>query len=228
MPAAPVAELGRRAVAASRQLAQATTGAKDAALHAAAELLARRSDEVLAANAEDVSAAESSGAAATVVDRLRLSPARIESMCEGLRKVAALADPVGQTVDGWVRPNGLEIRQVRVPLGVVGIIYENRPNVTSDAAGLCLKSGNAAFLRGSSAALRSNQAIAALLREGAAKAGLPEDSVVLVEDVSHAAAVELMQLTGYVDCLIPRGGPSLVKSILDNAKVPYVIDGDGN
>jgi glutamate-5-semialdehyde dehydrogenase len=115
-----------------------------------------------------------------------------------------------------------------VPLGVIGIIYENRPNVTSDAGGLCLKSGNAALLRGSSTALRSNQAVAALLREGTAKAGLPEDSVILVEDVSHEAAVELMQLTGYVDCLIPRGGPSLVRSILDNAKVPYVIDGDGN
>jgi glutamate-5-semialdehyde dehydrogenase len=115
-----------------------------------------------------------------------------------------------------------------VPLGVVAIIYENRPNVTSDAAGLCLKSGNAALLRGSSTALRSNQAVAALLREGAGKAGLPEDSVILVEDVSHEAAVELMQLTGYVDCLIPRGGPALVRSILDNAKVPYVIDGDGN
>src|SRR5579884_4254884 len=228
MPAAPVAELGRRAVAASRQLAQATTGAKDAALHAAAELLARRSDEVLAANAEDVSAAESSGAAATVVDRLRLSPARIESMCEGLRKVAALADPVGEVVDGWVRPNGLRISRVRVPLGVVGVIYENRPNVTSDAAGLCVKAGNAAFLRGSSSALASNQAIAACLREGMAKAGLPEDAVVLVEDASRESAVEFMRLRGLVDCLVPRGGPSLIDSILEHATVPYVIDGDGN
>ncbi|HZT65699.1 MAG TPA: glutamate-5-semialdehyde dehydrogenase [Acidimicrobiales bacterium] len=228
MPAAPVAELGRRAVAASRQLAQATTGAKDAALHAAAELLARRSDEVLAANAEDVSAAESSGAAATVVDRLRLSPARIESMCEGLRKVAALADPVGEVVDGWVRPNGLRISRVRVPLGVVGIIYENRPNVTSDAAGLCLKAGNAAMLRGSSSALNSNVAVAACLREGAAKAGLPEDCVVLVEDTSRSSAVEFMQLRGVIDCLVPRGGPSLIASVLENATVPYVIDGDGN
>jgi len=147
---------------------------------------------------------------------------------QSLRKVAALPDPVGEVLDGWRRPNGLEISRVRVPLGVVAIIYENRPNVTSDAGGLCLKSGNAALLRGSSTALRSNQAVTALLREGAAKAGLPEDSVLLVEDVSHEAAVELMQLTGYVDCLIPRGGPSLVRSILDNAKVPYVIDGDGN
>ncbi|MGH9011212.1 MAG: glutamate-5-semialdehyde dehydrogenase, partial [Acidimicrobiia bacterium] len=157
-----------------------------------------------------------------------LTEARLAGMAAGLRKVAALPDPVGEVLDGWKRPNGLEISRVRVPLGVVAIIYENRPNVTSDAGGLCLKSGNAALLRGSSTALRSNQAVTALLREGAAKAGLPEDSVLLVEDVSHEAAVELMQLTGYVDCLIPRGGPSLVRSILDNAKVPYVIDGDGN
>jgi glutamate-5-semialdehyde dehydrogenase len=162
------------------------------------------------------------------LDRLRLTEARLAGMAGGLRKVAALPDPVGEVLDGWKRPNGLEISRVRVPLGVVAIIYENRPNVTSDAGGLCLKAGNAALLRGSSTALRSNQAVTALLREGAAKAGLPEDSILLVEDVSHEAAVELMQLTGYVDCLIPRGGPSLVRSILDNAKVPYVIDGDGN
>src|SRR5581483_960715 len=179
-------------------------------------------------NAADVEAAAAGGMEPGPLDRLRLTDARLAGMAAGLRKVASLPDPVGEVLDGWKRPNGLEISRVRVPLGVVAIIYENRPNVTSDAGGLCLKSGNAALLRGSSTALRSNQAVAALLREGAAKAGLPEDSVILVEDVSHEAAVELMQLTGLVDCLIPRGGPSLVKSILDNAKVPYVIDGDGN
>ena len=131
-------------------------------------------------------------------------------------------------IEGWVRPNGLRIEKVRVPLGVVAIIYENRPNVTSDAAGLCLKSGNAAFLRGSSAALASNQAIAGALREGFAKAGLPEDSLVLVEDTSYESAREFMRLRGLVDCLIPRGGPSLVQAVLENATVPYVIDGDGN
>src|SRR5687767_11586190 len=134
-------------------------------------------------------------------------------MATGLRLVAGLPDPVGEVVRGWVRPNVLRIDQVRVPLGVVAIIYENRPNVTSDAAGLCLKSGNAALLRGSGTALQSNIAVAGLLREGIAKAGLPEDCVVLVEDVSHSTAVEVMQLTDYVDCLIPRGGPSLVRSI---------------
>jgi glutamate-5-semialdehyde dehydrogenase len=223
-----IADLGRRAKAASRVLATASTAAKDEALHAAADLLEQRAGDVLAANAADLEVAAAGGMEAGPLDRLRLTEARLAGMAGGLRKVAALADPVGEVLDGWKRPNGLEISRVRVPLGVVAIIYENRPNVTSDAGGLCLKSGNAALLRGSSTALRSNQAVAALLREGAAKAGLPEDSILLVEDVSHAAAVELMQLTGYVDCLIPRGGPSLVRSILDNAKVPYVIDGDGN
>jgi glutamate-5-semialdehyde dehydrogenase len=223
-----VTELGRRAKAASRMLATASTAAKDEALTAAADLLEQRSAEVLAANAADVGAAAAGGMESGPLDRLRLTEVRLTGMANGLRKVASLPDPVGEVLDGWKRPNGLEISRVRVPLGVVAIIYENRPNVTSDAAGLCLKSGNAALLRGSSTALRSNQAVAALLREGAGKAGLPEDSVILVEDVSHETAVGLMQLTGYVDCLIPRGGPSLVQSILDNAKVPYVIDGDGN
>jgi len=225
---APLAELGRRAKAASRILATTSTAAKDAALLAAADLLVDRTDDVLAANAEDVARAEREGVSATVIDRLRLNAARVESMAGGLRQVAGLADPVGQVIDGWVRPNGLKIERVRVPLGVVAIIYENRPNVTSDAFGLCLKSGNAAFLRGSSGAIDSNIAIAAVLREGVAKAGLPEDSLVLVEDVSREAATAFMQLRESIDVLIPRGGPSLIKSILENATVPYVIDGDGN
>src|SRR5918992_2657658 len=226
--ASSVADLGRRAKAASRHLATASTAAKDEALRAAADLLEQRSADVLEANAADVEAAAAGGMEAGPLDRLTLTEARLGGMAAGLRKVAALPDPVGEVLDGWKRPNGLGISRVRVPRGVGAIICENRPNVTSDAGGLCLKSGNAAILRGSSTALRSNQAVTALLREGAAKAGLPEDSILLVEDVSHEAAVELMQLTGYVDCLIPRGGPSLVRSILDNAKVPYVIDGDGN
>jgi glutamate-5-semialdehyde dehydrogenase len=175
-----------------------------------------------------VSREEAAGVLATVVDRLRLSPGRIEGMAGGLRQVASLRDPVGEVTEGWVRPNGLRIEKVRVPLGVVAIIYENRPNVTSDAFGLCLKSGNAAFLRGSSGAIRSNVAIAGVLREALAKAGLPEDALVLVEDTSREAAVEFMRQRDAVDCLIPRGGPSLIRSILDNATVPYVIDGDGN
>jgi glutamate-5-semialdehyde dehydrogenase len=162
------------------------------------------------------------------LDRLRLTDARLEAMAEGLRNVATLPDPVGEIIDGWKRPNGLEIRRVRVPLGVVAIIYENRPNVTSDATALCLKSGNAALLRGSGSALRSNLAIADKLRDGIAKAGLPEDALVLVDDPAHETAVQVMQLDGYVDCLIPRGGPALIRSIKENASVPVVIDGDGN
>jgi len=224
----PIVELGRRAKAAARTLALASTAAKDDALRAAADVLVERSPEIIAANERDVATAEAAGTTATVVDRLRLTPDRVSAMAEGLRQVAALPDPVGEVVEGWTRPNGLVIEKVRVPLGVVAIIYENRPNVTSDAFGLCLKSGNAAFLRGSSAAIESNKAIAAALREGVAKAGLPEDALVLVEDTDHATAVEFMRLRDSIDCLIPRGGPSLIQSILDNATVPYVIDGDGN
>jgi glutamate-5-semialdehyde dehydrogenase len=223
-----IAELGLRAKAASRVLATTSTAAKDEALRGAADLLVARSAAILEANAVDVARAEASGVSATVVDRLRLTGARIEAMAGGLRQVAGLPDPVGEVLDGWVRPNGLRIQRVRVPLGVVAIIYENRPNVTSDAAGLCLKSGNAAFLRGSSGAISSNVAIAAVLREAVAEAGLPADAVTLVADTSRETAVEFMRLRESIDCLIPRGGPSLIRSILDNATVPYVIDGDGN
>jgi glutamate-5-semialdehyde dehydrogenase len=225
---ASLADLGARAKAASRALALAPTAAKDAALLVAADLLVERTADVLAANAVDVSRATDAGTSPTVIDRLRLDSGRVASMAAGLRDVAALADPVGQVVEGWTRPNGLHIDRVRVPLGVVGIIYENRPNVTSDAAGLCVKSGNVAFLRGSSAAITSNVAIAGVLREGFAKAGLPVDSLVLVEDTSRESAVEFMRLRGVIDCLIPRGGTSLIAAILANATVPYVIDGDGN
>jgi glutamate-5-semialdehyde dehydrogenase len=227
-PMSAIADLGARARAASRVLATASTEAKDAALLAGADLLVERTDDLLAANAEDVAREQAAGASPTVVDRLRLSPARVEGMAGGLRQVAGLADPIGEVSQGWTRPNGLRITKVRVPLGVVAIIYENRPNVTSDAFGLCLKSGNAAFLRGSSGAIRSNVAIAGVLREALAKSGLPEDALVLVEDVSRDAAVEFMRQRDHIDCLIPRGGPSLIRSILDNATVPYVIDGDGN
>ncbi len=228
MAGTPVATLGARAKAASRPLATASTEAKDAALHAAADLLERRGDEVLAANGADVDRERAGGMAPGLLDRLGLSRDRIAGMAGGLRQVASLPDPVGEVTDGWVRPNGLHISRVRVPLGVVAIIYESRPNVTSDAFGLCLKSGNVAFLRGSSAAIESNTAIAAILRDGLDKAGLPQDALVLVDDVSRQAATEFMQLRGHIDCLIPRGGPSLIQSILDNATVPFVIDGAGN
>ncbi|HEY8080503.1 MAG TPA: glutamate-5-semialdehyde dehydrogenase, partial [Acidimicrobiales bacterium] len=161
-------------------------------------------------------------------DRLALDEARLESMAAGLETVALLADPVGEVVDGSVRPNGLRVERVRVPLGVVGVIYENRPNVTSDAAGLCLKAGNAAFLRGSASAQTTNLEVAAALSEGLAEAGLPKAAVSLVEDTSREAAVSFMQLRGVIDCLIPRGGRSLIATLLEHATVPYVLDGDGN
>ncbi|MXW97584.1 MAG: glutamate-5-semialdehyde dehydrogenase [Acidimicrobiaceae bacterium] len=224
----PVAELAARAKAASRAMAAASTAVKDAALHAAADLLVTRADQICAANAIDVERAIAGGTPAPLVDRLRLSIDRIDAMAGGLRQIAARPDPVGEVADGWVRPNGLRIERLRVPLGVVAIIYESRPNVTSDAAGLCLKSGNAAFLRGSSSAIQSNLAIAAAIREAIASAGLPADGLVLVEDTSRAAAVEFMQQNDYVDCLIPRGGTSLLESVIEHATVPVVIDGAGN
>src|SRR3954464_4361278 len=224
MPAADVTELGRRAKAASRTLGTASTGAKNGALLAAADVLEERVPEILAANREDLDAAAAGGMEAGPLDRLRLPAARVGSMAAGLRQVATLPDPVGEVLDGWTRPNGLEIQRVRVPLGVVAIIYENRPNVTSDAASLCLKSGNAALLRGSGSALRSNVAIAGVLREALQKTGLPEDGVVLVEDTAHETAGELMQLTELVDCLIPRGGHELIRSVREHATVPVVID----
>jgi glutamate-5-semialdehyde dehydrogenase len=223
-----LATLGHRAKAAARVLATTSTDAKDAALLAAADLLVDRAVDIVAANADDVARAQGAGVTETVVDRLRLTEDRVGAMAAGLRLVAGLPDPVGEVVRGWVRPNGLRIEQLRVPLGVVAIIYENRPNVTSDAFGLCLKSGNAAFLRGSSAAISSNIAIASVLREALVKVGLPEDALVLVEDTTREAAVEFMQLRDSIDVLIPRGGPSLIASIRENATVPYVIDGDGN
>jgi glutamate-5-semialdehyde dehydrogenase len=223
-----VVELGRRARHASWRLASASTAEKDAALLTAADLLVERTPEILTANAADTERAAAGGMEPGPLDRLRLTEARIAGMADGLRKVAALPDPVGELLDGGVRPNGLEIQRVRVPLGVVAIIYENRPNVTSDAASLCLKSGNAALLRGSGSAVGSNVAIAGVLREALQKTGLPEDGVVLVEDTAHETAVELMQLTELVDCLIPRGGHDLIASVREHATVPVVVDGDGN
>ncbi|MCB0975082.1 MAG: glutamate-5-semialdehyde dehydrogenase [Actinobacteria bacterium] len=221
-------DLGRRAKTAARIMATASTAQKNEALLAAADALLGSAAAIIEANNDDLDAARSDGMADGPLDRLRLDERRIEAMAGGLRQVASLADPVGEKIEEFIRPNGLKIEKMRVPLGVVCVIYENRPNVTSDAAGICLKSGNAALLRGSSSALQSNKAVAQAMRSGLAAAGLPKDGVVLVEDVSRDMATAVMQLNGYVDCLIPRGGPSLIQSILDNASVPYVIDGDGN
>ncbi len=209
-------------------MALASSAVRDEALLRSADLLEQRIGAILAANVTDMARAEGAGADATALDRLRLDDRRIASMATGLRQVASLPDPVGEVLEGWVRPNGLRVERVRVPLGVVGIIYENRPNVTSDAAGLCIKSGNAALLRGSSTAISSNTAIADSLRDGLEKSGLPVDAVGLVADTSRHSAVAFMQLEGLIDCLIPRGGPSLVASVRQHATVPYVLDGAGN
>lgn len=221
-----LAAQGRRVRAAARAVARSSSAVRDDVLRIAADLLHADVAAVLEANQADLDRGRDLGD--TALDRLRLTADRVEGMAEGLRTVAALPDPVGEVLDGWTRPNGLRVARVRVPLGVVGVIYENRPNVTSDAAGLCVKAGNAAFLRGSSAAAASNAAVAGVLRRALAKAGLPEDAVALVEDGSHETAVEFMRLRGIVDCLVPRGGPALIASLLEHATVPYVLDGDGN
>jgi glutamate-5-semialdehyde dehydrogenase len=221
-------ELGNRAREASRHLALTPSTARDAALSTWAELLVERTDDLLDANRADLDRAARDGASSTLVDRLCLTEARVAAMARRLSEIVAFPDPVGEVVRGSVRPNGLRVCQVRVPLGVVGVIYEGRPNVTSDAAGLCLKSANAALLRGSSTALSSNRALVGVLREGLAKVDLPEGAVILIEDTSHETAVEFMRLRGVIDCLVPRGGPELVESVLNNATVPCVIDGAGN
>ena len=221
-------ELAVRVRAASRVVARSSSAVRDDALRVAADLLSAEAGAVLEANRRDLAEAERRGADGTAVDRLRLSERRIADMVDGLRDVAGLPDPVGEVLGGWVRPNGLRVQRVRVPLGVVGVIYENRPNVTSDAAALCLKAGNAAFLRGSSSAIESNRAVVSVLRRAARKAGLPDDAVALVEDTGHETAIAFMRLRGLIDCLVPRGGPGLIDSMIEHATVPYVLDGAGN
>lgn len=223
-----LAEVARNARTASRGLAIATRATKDAALQAMADALLSRSAELLDANAEDVARAEADGTPANIIDRLRLTPDRLEGMAQGLRDVAGLADPVGEVVRGGVLPNGLELRQVRVPFGVVGMIYEARPNVTADAAGICLKSGNAVLLRGSSSARSSNAAIVAVLRDAVAGAGLDPDVVQLVPGDTHESVKELMRARGMVDVLIPRGGAGLIRSVVEESTVPVIETGVGN
>ena len=225
---ASVTQICERAAAAAPEVATLTSATKDAALDAMADALVSAGAELQAANARDVEAARAGGTSATLVDRLTLTDARIHSMADGLRSVASQPDPVGEIVEGWTRPNGLVIEKVRVPLGVVAVIYEARPNVTADVAGLCLKSGNACVLRGSSIAVHSNKAVVAVLQEAAAGAGVPDDAIQLVEDVERSSALELMTAKGLVDLLVPRGGTALIQAIEENARVPFIIDGDGN
>ena len=219
--------LGAAAKNASRALALASTAQKNAALEAIASILEARQDEWLAANAEDLAAAKASGMRDSLMDRLALTPERIAGVAQGVREAAALPDPVGETVKQTVRPNGLDIRRVRVPLGVCAIIYEARPNVTVDAAALCLKAGNAVILRGGKEAISSNKCAVALMRSALRSAGLPEDAVCLVQDTSRESANELMHLDAYVDVLIPRGGAGLIRAVAKNSSVPVIRTGEG-
>ncbi|MCU1691075.1 MAG: proA [Frankiales bacterium] len=223
-----VLDTARRARTAAAALAPLNRGAKDAALRAMADALEARSAEVLAANAEDVAAAREAGTAEGLVDRLALDVDRVRAMADGLRHVATLPDPVGEVVRGSSLPNGLELRQVRVPFGVVGIVYEARPNVTADAAGLCLKSGNAVLLRGSASAYRSNTALVQVLADAATEAGMPVDSIQLVPGTDRSSVKELMTARGLVDVLIPRGGASLIQSVVNESTVPVIETGVGN
>ncbi|NUT32932.1 MAG: glutamate-5-semialdehyde dehydrogenase [Hamadaea sp.] len=223
-----VTEMAQRARVAARTLATATRAVKDDALVAMADALVARTTEIVEANGLDVAAAREQGTSESIIDRLALTPARVAGIADGLRQMAALADPVGEVVRGSTLPNGLQLRQVRVPFGVVGIIYEARPNVTADAAGLTLKSGNAVLLRGSSNAFRSNTAIVEVLREAIAKTGLPADAVQLVDASSRETVRELMRARGLVDVLIPRGGAGLIRSVVEESTVPVIETGVGN
>jgi glutamate-5-semialdehyde dehydrogenase len=219
--------IGREARAAARVLARAGSRAKDDALHAMAHALERDTAKLLEANRQDLDAGRAKGLEAAMLDRLTLTPQSVASMAQGLRQIAALHDPVGEITDLSYRPNGIQVGRMRVPLGVVAIIYEARPNVTADAAGLCLKSGNAAILRGGSEAIRSNQAIAACVREGLASAGLPEAGVQVIETTDRAAVGELITMKDYVDIVVPRGGKGLIERISNDARIPVLKHLDG-
>src|SRR5918995_1990527 len=208
-------------------LGGAIRATKDAALHAMADALAKAETAVLDANSHDVARAEENGTGGALIDRLRLSPDRIAGMVEGLRELAALPDPVGDVVRGWTNANGVQVRQIRVPFGVVGIIYEARPNVTADAAGICLKSGNAALLRGSSSAAESNAAVVEALQAGLVDAGLPAEAIQLVPGPREVTN-DLMAARGLVDVLIPRGGAGLIDTVVRNSQVPVIETGVGN
>jgi glutamate-5-semialdehyde dehydrogenase len=220
--------IGSNAKAASFELARATTAVKNRALLDVAGRIEEAASELMEANRSDLAQAETEGISGALLDRLRLTKERITAMGSGMRQVAGLADPVGEVTEGFTRPNGLRMTRVRVPLGVVAVIYEARPNVTSDAAALCLKSGNAALLRGSSYGLASNRAIGNVIRAAIADAGLPADAIQVIEDTSRDGAKALMQAKEWVDLLVPRGGPNLIAAIEADATVPYVIDGAGN
>ena len=221
-------EMGQRAKEASYDLGVATIGEKNNALLCMAEELLKAKDSIIEANKIDLENAKAKGTSDAMLDRLALNNDRINGMADGLKDIVKLQDPVGEVISMWERPNGLQIGQKRVPIGVIGIIYEARPNVTCDAAGLCLKTGNAVILRGGSDAINSNKAVVSALIKGIEKAGLPKYSVQLVEDTSRETATEMMRMNEYIDVLIPRGGAGLIQSVVKNATVPVIETGTGN
>ena len=225
--AATMAELGRKARAAASELALASPEAKVTALHAAAAAVRSRQNEILAANAEDVAAAKTSGIGAALIDRLSLDPNRLEGVAKGLEDIAALPDPVGRVLAEWTRPNGLAISRVAVPLGVVGIIYESRPNVTADAGGIALKSGNAAILRGGSESFHSSRALVAAMRDGLRAAGLPEDAIQLVPTRDRDAVGMMLTMSGVIDIIAPRGGASLIERVQRESRIPVIAHLEG-
>ena len=220
--------VGRNAQEASRSLALLDTEKKREALRKIALLLTKKQKEILAANEIDVENAIKKGVKDSMVDRLRLTEARIDAMAEGLLQITELPDPVGEVIDQWKRPNGLRIRKVRVPMGVIGIIYESRPNVTVDAFGLCFMTGNAVILKGGSDAVNSNVALGKILRQGLADCGITEDAVYVIEDTDRETTKQLMRLNQFVDVLIPRGGANLIKTVLENSTIPVIETGTGN
>lgn len=222
-----VRAVAERAQDAAADLAPLSRGVKDAALHALADALVKRAGEITEANTRDVERARSEGTSPSMIDRLTLTPARIEQIADAVRAVADLPDPVGESVRGGVLPNGLDLRQIRVPLGVIGIIYEGRPNVTVDAAVLCLKSGNASLLRGSSSAYDSNTVIVQVLRDALAETGVPSDAVQMVPGRGRESSAALMRARGLVDVLIPRGGSSLIQAVVRDSTVPVIETGEG-
>ncbi len=223
----PLIPLAKSAREASFVLSSLSRAEKDAALCSMADALESNEEAILNANGRDMRSAEEKGVPASLLDRLRLTPERVRGMAEGLRKVASLEDPVGQVMDSRVRPNGLSIMQVRVPIGVIGMIYESRPNVTADAAGLCLKTGNAVLLKGGSDALHSNRVIARILQEAVSRSGLPAASIQLIDSADRSSVIHLCRLEGYLDLLIPRGGRSLIETVVENARVPVIKHYDG-
>lgn len=223
-----VIEMGKRAKQAARVLASSDSMQRTKALLSLADALESNCDFILSENEKDLQAGKAAGMSTSLLDRLALSTQRVRSMAEGARQVAAFADPIGTVMSGNVMPNGLQVTKVRVPLGVIGIIYEARPNVTADAAALCLKSGNAVILRGGKEAINSNMAVAQVMRDAVEQAGLPADCIQLISDTTRQSSIELMGLTDYLDVLIPRGGAGLIKATVENAKVPVIETGTGN